>query len=200
MPDELSGDDPKILWRTQSTEIYTMTLKLIRSKARELRSKTRRKLIGMAAGPFAVAFLYALGLKEFSLLGHLAHPLFASALGWSLAGLYFLSRGMWTVVMPGDAGLSTGLEFCQAELERRRNLLHRVLLWSLGPIVLALATFIVGLALAGTKDRGLFPNGLPFLILVVAWIFGYFVLRGREIRELKREIDELNELERHNRR
>ena len=124
------------------------------------------------------------------------HPLFAFALAWSLVGLYFLNRGMWSTVMPGDAGLSTGLEFCREEIERRRYLLRRVLLWSLGPVLLAIGTFVLALAMIGTKDRGLFPNGLPFLALVVAWIFGYFVMRAREQRELKREIDELNDLER----
>jgi len=88
----------------------------------------------------------------------------------------------------------------QEEIDRRRNLMRRVVLWSLGPILLALAAFILGLAAIGTKDRGLIPNGLPFLALVVAWIFGYFVMREREFRELKHEIDELNDLERDNRR
>jgi RNA polymerase sigma-70 factor, ECF subfamily len=33
------------------------------------------------------------------------------------------------------------------------------------------------------------------LALVVVWILGYFVMRAREQRELKRELDELNDLE-----
>jgi hypothetical protein len=69
----------------------------------------------------------------------------------------------------------------------------------LGPILLALATFILGLAAIGTGNRGLFPNGLPFLALVVVWILSYFVIRKREFRELKHEIDELNDLERDDR-
>ena len=199
MPNELPGDDPKTVWRNQPTEISTMTLILIRSKARELQSKTRRKLIGLVVGPLAVAFLYVFAIREFSSLGQVLHPLFASALVWSLAGLYFLNRGMRSAGFPVDAGLSTGLEFCREEIDRRRNLLRRVLLWSLGPILLALATFILGLAAIGTGNRGLFPNGLPFLALVVVWILSYFVIREREFRELKHEIDELNDLERDNR-
>ena len=50
-----------------------------------------------------------------------------------------------------------------------------------------------GLAIVST-DRGLFPNGLPFLTLVVVWVFVYFVIRVREQRELQREIDELNDI------
>lgn len=200
MPNESPPDDPKTVWQTQPTEISTMTLKLIRSKAQELQSKTRRKLIGLAVGPFAAAFLYAFAAKNFPSLGQVLHALFAGALVWSLAGLYFLSRGMTSTKFPENAGLSTGLEFCRAEIHRRRNLLRRVLLWSLGPILLALATLILGLATIATKDRGLFPNGLPFLALVVAWIFGYFVVRAREFRTLEHEIDELNDLDRDNRR
>jgi hypothetical protein len=177
-----------------------MTQKLIRSKARELQAKTRRHLLGTVAAPLAVAFLYAFGIREFPPLEHVLHPLFTFALVWSLVGLYFLNRGMWSIVMPGDAGLSTCLEFCREEIERRRRLLRRLLLWSFGPVLLAIGTFILALALIGSKDKGIFPNGLPFLALVVIWIFGYFVMRVREQRELKREIDELNDLERDNNR
>jgi hypothetical protein len=99
-----------------------------------------------------------------------------------------------------NSGCSTGLEFCRAEIERRRDLLRRVLLWSLGPVLLAIGTFILVLAMIGTKDRGLVPNGLPFLALVVVWILGYFVMRAREQRELTRELDELNGLEKDNSR
>jgi hypothetical protein len=200
MRDELPGDDLKAFWQNQPTGTYTMTLKLIQSKARELQAKTRRQLLGTVAGPLASAFLYAFGIREFPPLEHVLHPLFAFALVWSLVGLYFLSRGMWSTVMPADAGLSTGLEFCRGEIERRRRLLSRVLLWSLGPVLLAIGTFILALALIGSKDKGIFPNGLPFLALVVIWIFGYFVMRVREQRELKREIDELNDLESDNSR
>jgi hypothetical protein len=200
MRDEIPSDDLRTIWQSQPTETSTMTLKLIRSKARELQAKTRRQLLGTAAGPLAAAFFYAFGIREFPALEHVLHPLFAFALAWSLLGLYSLSRGTWSTVLPANAGLSTGLEFCRGEIERRRNLLRRVLLWSFGPVLLAIGTLILGLAMAGTKGRALFPNGLPFLALVVIWIFGYFVMRMREQRELEREIDELNDLERDNSR
>lgn len=200
MTNEFPGDDPKTVWQNQPAEMTRMALTLIRSKGRELQSKTRKKLIGLIGGPLAVAFAYALGIREFSSLGNLLHPLFAGALAWSLAGLYFLNRGMQSTEFPADAGLSTGLAFCREEVERQRNLLGRVLLWSLGPILLALATLILALARIGARSGGLIPNGLPFLILVVAWIFLYFVIRERQLRGLKHEMDELNQLEGDNRR
>lgn len=198
MHNELPSEDFKAIWQSQPTGTFTITLKLIRSKARDLQAKTRRQLLGTLAGPLAAALFYAFGIREFPLLRNLLHPLFAFALAWSLIGLYFLNRGMWSTAMPGDAGLSTGLEVCRQEIERRRHVLRRVLLWSFGPELMAIGTFILALAMVGSGTRAIFPNGLPFLAVVVVWILGYFVMRVREQRELGREIDELNDLERDN--
>jgi FtsH-binding integral membrane protein len=198
MRDEFPDDDAEKLWQNQPTGTPTMTIRLIRSKARELQTKTRRQLLGTLAGPLATSLFYAFGNRKFPTLQHVLQPLFTLALAWGLAGLYFLNRGMWSATMPGDLGLSTGLEFCRRELERRRHLLRRILLWSFGPVLLAIGTFILALAMIGSRDRGIFPNGLPFLVLVFVWIVGYFVVRFRDQRELKREIDELNDIEREN--
>ena len=198
MPDDLTGNGPKTIWLNQPTETPTMTLKLIQQRSRDLRAKTRRKLLGTLAGPLAVGFCYGLGAKEFAALQHLLQPLFALALAWSLAGLYFLNRGMWSAATPADAGLSTGLQFCRQEIERQRDLVRRVLLWSFGPVLVAIGAFILALAIVGIRGRGIFPHGLPFLILVVIWIVAYFIIRFREQRELQRETDELNDLEKEN--
>jgi len=67
-----------------------------------------------------------------------------------------------------------------------------------GRVMLAIATIVLAQVLvAGTR---IFPNGLPFLLLVVVWIVAYFVIRMREQRELQREIDALNDIERENNR
>jgi FtsH-binding integral membrane protein len=199
MRGDLAGDGPKDIWLNQPTERPTMILKLIQQRSRDLRARTRRKLLGTLAGPLAASLFYAYGMKEFAPLRQVLQPLFAIALAWSLAGLYFLNRGMWSAVMPGDAGLSTGLEFCRREIGRQRDLVRRILLWMFGPTMLAIGTFVLALAMVSTKDKGLFPNGLPFLIAIVVWIFAYFTIRFREQRELQREIDELSDIEEENR-
>jgi len=130
---------------------------------------------------------------------------FAFAIAWSLAGQYFFNRGMWSAAPPEDAALSTGLESYRREVERRRYLFGRVLLWSFGPVVLAIATLIALIMSFGITNRGLSLQGtlrkmIPFLTLVVIWIVGVFVIRMREQRELRREIDQLNDIEKENRR
>jgi predicted lysophospholipase L1 biosynthesis ABC-type transport system permease subunit len=180
-------NSPQEIWQNQSAERNTMTLKLIEWKARELRAKTRKKLLGTLVCPLAIGLLYGFAAHR----GMLA-PFFICALIWSFAGLYFLNRGMRAATMPADAGLAGGLQFCLGELQRQRRLVQQSLLWSFGPLALAIGAFIYGLALTG---RGFFPKALPFVALVVIWICLYFVIRWHEQRGLQNEIDELRQFE-----
>ena len=196
MPDDSRENDPRTVWQNQPTEPSTMTLEKIRQKVRELHTKTRRQLLGNVAVPLIIAAFCGFGMKQFPAV----RPLFDLATAWSLAGLYFLNRGMWSAAMPGDAALSSGLEFYRREIERRRRLLRRTLQWGFGPVLLAIGTFILAIVKMGVRDRRVFPNAMPFITLVVVWIAAYFVIRMREQRKLRREIDELNDIERENRR
>jgi MFS family permease len=197
----MQNDSPengvRTIWLNQPTEKPTMISKLIEQRSRTLRAKTRRGLIGTMAGPLAAGFFYAYSMKAFPALRQVLQPPFAFAFAWGLAGLYFLNRGMWSAVMPGDLGLNTGLEVCRLEVERQRDLARRMLVWTFGPAMLATATFILALAMAST--RSIIPNALPFLIVLVVWIVSFFVIRLRQQREFQREIDELKDLEMENR-
>jgi hypothetical protein len=201
-PSDSERNDSKHIWLSQPTEITNMTSTLVQLRARDLRARTRRKLAGTLAGPLVAGFFCAYGVKEFAELRSVLAPISGVALVWSLAGLYFLNRGMWSAAMPERTGASAGLEFCRRELERQRDLVRRVLLWSFGPVILAIGAFILALAMVSqgvAKDSGLFPNALPFLIAIVVWIVAYFCVRWREQRRLQDEIDELNEIEREKR-
>ena len=193
MQNDSSQNDPRKIWQNQPKETSTVTLKMIRMKVRDLRTKTRGQLWRSWAGPLVVGFFAAFGIKTANGSFPILEVAFVFAIAWSLAGVYFLNRGMRSEAMPGDAALSTGLESYRREIERHRALYGRQLLWSLGPIVLALAAFItLAVMVAGVK---IFPNGMPFLILVAVWFGAYFFIRMRERRELQREIDDLKDIE-----
>jgi hypothetical protein len=196
MQDSFHSNDPKTIWQNQPTKGSTMTMHLIRRMARDLRAKTRRALLGTLVGPLVVAFCYAFCIKVFPAMQQGLELLFAFALAWSLAGLYFLNRRKWSAAMPGDAGSSAGLEFCRREIERQRDYFRRVLLWSLGPMLLALGTLILAMAMVASGE--IFPKAMPFMTVIVVWIAAYFVIRARDQRQLQREIDELNDIEREN--
>lgn len=90
--------------------------------------------------------------------------------------------------------MTTALDYYRREVERRRALYQRGLLWSFGPIVLALAAYCLPFA----SDRKLRVNALPFMTLIAVWIVSFFLIRMRIQRDLQREIDELKSLERSN--
>jgi hypothetical protein len=178
-----------------------MTLEKIRQKVRELHAKTRRELIKSIAGPLIVVAICGFAIR---FPDPLLRAILAFAIAWSLTGQYFLNRGMWSAPLPGDAALSTGLESYRREVERRHFLFSRIMLWQFGPVFFAIAILIVLLASLETGSRGmLLKEALlkmsPFLSLTVIWIAAVFVIRMRQRRELQREIDELNEIERVNR-
>jgi hypothetical protein len=188
----MKDDNPRAVWQNQPIEVSTMTMEKIRQKASEIQGKTRRQLLGTLAAPLAVVSFYAFARKQFPPLQHVLQPLFACAFAWSLAGLYFLNRGKWSAPMPGDAGLSAGLEFCRREIQRRRDHFRFVMLWGAGPVLLAIGTFI--LALAMVAGKGVIPKAMPFMLLVVVWIASYLFILRAEQRKLQHELDELNEI------
>ena len=196
MGNDSFGNDPRTIWQNQPTEPSAMTLEKIRQKTQELHRKMRRQLLGNMILPLIIVAFYGFGITRFHGFDPVLQPLFAFVIAWSLAGLYFLNRGMWPRAMPGDAASSTGIESYRHEIELRRAYYGRILLWSFGPGLLALGVLIFSTVKAGILDRGTFPKAMPFLTLVVVWIVGYFVMRMREQRDLRREIAELNDIER----
>lgn len=150
-------------------------------------------MLGTLIVPLIVAFFYAFCIKQFPQLQLLVHSLFAAALAWCLVGLYVLNRGKRSQTMPGDAGLSSGLEFCRREIKRQGTYSRQVLLWSFGPIVLALGAVI--LAIGIVTGRQVFAKAPLVTVLAVTWIFVYLAIWVRQRRERQREIDELNEVD-----
>jgi hypothetical protein len=195
MQNDSSGIDPKTIWQNQPTETPTMTLLLIRKKARELHAKTRGELLRSIFGPVLVAGLGGFGL---GLPDPVLRAVFVFAIAWSLAGLYFLNRGMWSAAIPGDAALSPSLESYRREVERRRYLFSRVMRWGLGPVLLVIATWILAAVKMRFVNRTTLPKVAPFLILMTIWLVSMFFVRRGQQRELQREIDDLNEIERAN--
>ena len=199
MPDDPSGNDLRTIWQNQPVEPSAMTLETIRRKARKLHAKTRRELLGnIVAAPLGVVVFAGLGAAIFD--DPLQRTAFALALAWALAGQYFLHRGMWSATLPGDAALTTGLEFYRREIERRRYLFRRVLQWSFGPMVLAIGALLLPIVTGGTAERGAYRNMIPFLTLLAVWLGGFFIVRVRQQRQLQREIEELNDIEREKKR
>lgn len=170
-----------------------MTLEMIRQRAQELHARTRRELYANITTTLMIVAISGFG----SMHTHdwVLRFAFVVAVVWAVAGQYFLHRGMWAVTSPEDMALIGGLDFYRREVNRRRTLPGRVLQWSLGPIVLsigALSLVLTGIAWnLGRSATVMFP----FCASVFIWIVAVLVLRSHSQRELQREIDELNNIE-----
>lgn len=193
-PNQSNGEnDPKKLWQNQPREETTLTLKLIRQRAQDLHARTRRELFGNIAMIPLVAAVAWFGFRQTRDFGF--RSAFVAAVIWAVAGLYLVHRGMWSASAPERSALMTGLDFYRQEIARRRNLLGRFLQWTIGPVVLSLGTLtllLTGIARSVGKPGAV----LPFTTLGVVWLVLVFVLRSRNQRELKQEVDQLNQIER----
>lgn len=188
-----SENDPIRLWQNQPQEESKMTLKLIRQRAQDLDARTRRELLGN----LIVAVPITVGIAWFGYLHTHATALriiFVAAAVWAALGQYFVHRGMWRATPPERSAMMTSLEFYRRAIKRRRNLLARLLQWNFAPIFLSLGALVV-LLTGIAQSMGKLRASLPFTILAVIWIVAVFVLRSRHQQELKREIEQLNEIE-----
>ncbi len=173
-----------------------MTMLLIRKMTRELHAKTRGELLRSIFAPLIVVALGSLGLW---FADRASRAVFAFAIVWSMAGTYFLNRGLWSAAAPEDAGLNASLASYRGEVERRRFLFSRVLQWNLGPALLVIGTWILMSVRIGILNRTTLPKAAPFLTLMAVWLAAIVVIRIRQQRDLQREIDNLNEIEKANR-
>src|SRR5437868_4714218 len=184
--------DPKKVWQNQPSEVTAMTLEIIRQRVQELHAKTRRLLAGNVVTVFLVVAISGYGFLHTRSLGFRAA--FAVSVLWAALGQFLLHRGMWSAPPPERWALMTGLEFYRQEIDRRRNVLGRLLQWSLGPMILNLGILVfllTGIARTVGKPSAV----LPFGTLIVVWIIAVFVFRGHDQRELKKEKDQLNRIE-----
>ena len=170
-----------------------MTLEMIHKKAQMLRARTRRELLGNVVTTLLSVAIACFGFLHSHDLGFRAA--FAASVPWAVLGLYLVHRGMWSATPPERSAMMTGLEFYRREIGRRRNLLRRFLQWSLGPIILSLGTLIL-LLTGWARSVGKPGAVMPFTSLAVIWLVAVFVLRSRDQRELKEEVDQLNQIER----
>jgi len=172
-----------------------MTLEKIRQKTEELHARTRQALLRGMVTPLIVLAISGWGIAWFD--SPIARAAFAFAISYSLAGQYFVNRSMWSGSLPDADVMSTGLKSYRHEIERRRDLSRHFLLWSLGPVLFAIASFVAPLAVLAIR-RGLLLNMVPFLAVLVIWLVSVIVIRITDQRQLQREINELNDIERGN--
>jgi uncharacterized membrane protein YfcA len=194
MPDNAPKNDPNEIWR-QSTEPMAMKLgsHLLRRRAEDLRSKSRRELLR--------SIVFAVLLAAGSVYGSIwtdspvARALFAVTAAWVLIGQFFLHRTKRQASPLEDAGLRTSLDSCRRELERHIRFDRGALLWIHGPLLSLFSAF--GALVGAAVGKGvLVKMAASFLALLVVWALGMVAFRQGQERTFRRAIEELDQIER----
>jgi len=184
--------DPKKVWQNQPSEVTALTVEMVRQRAQELHAKTRRLLAGNIATMFLVVAISGFGFM------HTHNPGFRLAfivsVVWAAVGQFLLHRGVWSALPPEGWALMTGLEFYRREIDRRRNVMGRLLQWSLGPMILNVGILVL-LFTGMARSLGKAHAALPFSTLCAVWVVAVFVFRSRDQKELRKENEQLNRME-----
>jgi len=188
-------EDPRNVWQRQAAGSFSLTPQQLQEKARQIRTKTRKEMLGNSA-----LALIAIGSAVHGML-HTHTPgwrvVFAIIIAWAVSGWFLSNRGARPKHTPPPSEPVDGLRFYHQQLERRNDLLRRFLPSSFAPAVLGMVTWI--LIMSGmAQNLQVRVNFVPLCTSLVLWIIGIFILRLRTRNELKQELAELDALEREN--
>ena len=168
-----------------------MTLEDIRRKALTFQTKIRRR--NAREYLFAAAGTILYGVFLWYLPGLLTK--IGSAL--TLVAIYYvvyqINRDGAARDLPADAAAGDCLAFHRRELARQRDLLKRVGLWHLGPMVPGLALFFAGLwveHVQSLKDAVIMTISVVLMAAVLAVVYW---LNVRAANRLQRDLDLLAE-------
>jgi len=90
---------------------------------------------------------------------------------------------------PLEAAASADRDFYRTQLKRRREALHSVWWWYVGPMLAILLAFALQFPLAHPGEPGLWLNVAPFTLLALVWSAGAIWQFRREERRVQSEID-----------
>jgi MFS family permease len=117
---------------------FSVTPQQLQEKARRLRTKTRKEMLGNSA-----LALIALGSAVHGMLHTHAtgwRVVFAISMVWALIGWFLSSRRQWAKDSRSGSGLTDGLSFYRQQLELRQYLFRRFLGSSTASVVLAMTS------------------------------------------------------------
>ena len=196
MRDDFPGDDPKTIWQNQPTETSTMTLETNSTEGAGASRKDAQAVAGDSGRAACRRLLLRFRRKAVPIAATGAAPAVRVRARLEPGRTVFSESGN---VVRGDAG-RCGLQHRSGVLPARDRAAAR--LSSSRPAVVVWAgdsgnRHVCSGTGVGCRQRN-FSERIPFMTLVVVWIFAYFVIRMREQRGLQREIDELNKIETEN--
>lgn len=196
---ELSTNDPRNIWKNQTTEAFKMSANELCRKAQHHERKTR----------FEAAYSILIGIILFVFFAwnfarvHEMVPRIGFGLLslWGIHLAYQRSKRFWQGRPAPDATLNTTLQSYRIELEKRRDYARHA--WRKAGLTycfLGMALVIVPLLIRSLDDpRILLLNFGPLFVLLAVWCAIFFPKMKRQRQKLQQEIEELLVFERESR-
>jgi len=194
MANDIETRKAKDVWQGQTVTPISMPVDRLRAKAQRYERKIRRR---NAIEYVAMAFVVVI-FTYYMLHFHGALLKLGSAMCIAAAiymGVQLHRRGSARTV-PEDMGLLSGIEFHRNELTRQRDLLRDSWSWYLGPPLPGMLVFVIGAMVQNPNSSRRGAVAVPVFCAITALLF-WMVRRMhlKCVRNLDRQIDELNSLE-----
>jgi len=178
---------PKDLWRNQPMDSLAVNFeRLVDRRAREFDSATRSEVLTSIG---AVIFFASVMVWRF---GSSADPLprlgLAAMVLWAVVAAYWFRRQIWPQATPPGALAATGLAHYRTVLERRRKHIKNDWTWR-GPLIF-MCLILFQVAFPGFARL---KTALPLLVFLLVWIILRLRIRQRNVAEIQRELDELED-------
>ena len=192
--------DIRTVWQSQTKEPTKVSLELIRYKARRLEGTMHQQVVSASV---AAVIVVVMALYISWQLDQIFFRMGAGALILWAVSLVYQARKVLPKQFALNATESASLDFYRQELERQCTYLRagRNTIW---PVLLSAALFLTPVvrgAMGKPGMRGLDSResmylllGLvgPFLTVMVVWVSSVFVVVGRKVSAVQKEIEELD--------
>ncbi len=181
--------DPKLIWQNQGNEQPSMSVEEVRVKAFMMQTKVQRNLIATIV--FGIVLLMLSTVAIFRLPSTSPRVITGALMVLISIVMYRAYRAFWAPeILPADAARNTCLQFYRRELTAQYRAVAFV--WWRALPELALFGIVVRIAIAGAFRYEVARIILPALFGLL--LFGRY-WKGRN---LKRELDSLDALEKEN--
>ena len=182
-------NDPQKTWRDQPEEAKKVSLDEIRRRARRLDNQARWKTrAGTLTGIFLCIALAWTAARTPATIPRIG---FAILSLWSLYYVWFMYKWVWPGRVAADGASNASLDYYRAELEKQIDNSRHV--WRRSGLPWCFAGLALVLEKALVNPR-LLKNTVPFFTILAIWSIAFLVLKKREAKRLKREINDLKAL------
>lgn len=200
MTERQGTDMSKLAWQSQPIDPPQITLTFIHHHASKLNAQLRREKQALY-GTIVVGSVVTVAALLLRAPTMSTAMIYVTSLGLMLAIAGFIYVAMQAqrrssrVALRPEESVAASLNAYRTELQRRRDYYHHSWRWSIGPLLPALAMFLIGGFWFDPRPESGLRYGLAVLIVIVVPLLGVLHHRSKA-KAFQEELDAVDTLER----